>query len=67
MTWEMFMRYLHDSGVDLYDLSDIAPPQQIVIRTEQGDCDVAAVHRSRDGTTLIIDLGHPIMEGVTHG
>ena len=63
MSWHRFRRHMQECDVDL--VVDAAPVQ-VVIRTEHGDCDVAAVHRSTDGTTLIIDLGHPIVE-VTHG
>ena len=55
MNWPMFVRHLSECEVVLYCSS--IKPDQIVIRCADGDHELAACHRSRDGKTLVLDLG----------
>lgn len=57
MTWEMFMRHMAECNVMVFDNPVI---ERVVIRGLEDDFELAAVHRSPDGKTLILDLGQAI-------
>ena len=65
MTWTMFERHMRECSVAVRNIEFPAyDVQQVVIRTEHGDHELAACHRSTDGKTLILDLGQPVQEDV---
>jgi len=52
-------RQFWDNGIGLLDLQLGKPAlEQIVIRTEAGDCYLAAIHR--EGKMLVFDLGQKV-------
>ena len=57
MTFAQFHLQLWQESVGIINLSLIEPIQQIVIRGEDGDFELCAIHR--DGNILILDQGQP--------
>lgn len=58
MTWHMFERHMAECHILVHD--SLRSPEHVYIRTADGDCELAAVHRLKDGKTLILDLGSPV-------
>ena len=59
--WEQFEQQMRDADVLVTRLygSKSKLAKRVVVRTDQGDFEIAAVHKSEDGDTLILDMGQP--------
>ena len=58
LTIDEFTTQLSQCGIHILSAKKL--DYQVVIRGEQGDFGLAAVHRDRDGTTLILDIGRKL-------
>lgn len=55
LTYHQLHKHFWECGIGLLDLSFKEPLAKVVIRTETGDHELAAIHR--EGDTLVFDLG----------
>jgi hypothetical protein len=60
MTFAKFALHLFESKVAVVIMSLSETIEQVVIRGEHFDSEVAAIHR--DGNTLILDMGHRLKD-----